>query len=109
MNSFFVFLTSLLKTKNEKGIRFSFANLKTKNEFVIRFSFANLKTKKEKTVYTRTDDAGVNLRLAGKFDYKIGTTMCSHFVTMKNGSRVVISERPIEFRNLCLNSKIKIV
>ena len=53
-NSFFVFLTSLLKTKNEKGIRFSFANLKTKNEFVIRFSFANLKTKKEKTVYTRT-------------------------------------------------------
>jgi len=50
----FVFLISLLKTKNEKGIRFSFTNLKTKNEFVIRFSFANLKTEKENTVYTRT-------------------------------------------------------
>ena len=53
-NSFFVFLTSLLKTKKEFVFRFSFANLKTKKEFVKRFSFANLKTKKEKTVYTRT-------------------------------------------------------
>ena len=55
------------------------------------------------------DDMAINLRMAGKFDYKIGTTMCSHFVTTKNGSSVVISERPIEFRNLCLNSKIKVV
>ena len=31
-NWFFLFLTSLLKTKNEKLIRFSFANLKTKKE-----------------------------------------------------------------------------
>ena len=41
-NSFFVFRSLHLKTKNEKGIR---------------FSFANLKTKKEKTVYTRTSNA----------------------------------------------------
>ena len=31
-NSFFVFLTSLLKTKNEKGIRFSFFVRKFENE-----------------------------------------------------------------------------
>ena len=45
--------------------------------------------------YLALDDVAFNLRVAGKFDYKIGTTMCSHFLTTKNGSRIVISERPI--------------
>ena len=47
-NSFFVFLTSLLKTKNEKGIRFSFANFKTKNEKGIRYPFFVRKFENEK-------------------------------------------------------------
>ena len=47
-NSFFVFLTSLLKTKNEKGISFSFANLKTKNEKGIRYRFFVRKFENEK-------------------------------------------------------------
>ena len=47
--SFFVFLTlTLLKTKNEKGIRFSFANLKTKNEKGIRYPFFVRKFENEK-------------------------------------------------------------
>ena len=51
--SFFVFLISLMKTKNE-FVFLHFWKRKTKREFVFRFSFANLKTKNEKTVYTRT-------------------------------------------------------
>ena len=57
-NSFFVFLTSLLKTKNEKGIRFSFANLNTKNEKGIRYPFFVRKFENEKGkngIYTDRD------------------------------------------------------
>ena len=47
--SFFV-----LKFANEKRIRFQRSS--KKNEKLIRFSFANFKTKKEKTVYTDQSD-----------------------------------------------------
>ena len=38
------------KSKNEKGIRFSFSYFTDKNEKGIGFSFANLKTKNEKGI-----------------------------------------------------------
>ena len=49
-NSFFVFLTSLLKTKNEFVFRFSYFTFENEKRKRIRFSFANLKTKNEKGI-----------------------------------------------------------
>ena len=48
MKNEFLFLTSLLKTNNEKGIRSSFAILKTKKEFLFLFSFFVRKFENEK-------------------------------------------------------------
>ena len=49
--------------------------------------------------YKESGERNVNLRLAGYyFDYSTGVTTCSHFITRRVQSQVLILERPKEMR-----------
>ena len=58
--------------------------------------------------YKEASDRNVNYQFAGNhFDYSVGVTTCSHFVTQWVGSRVTILERPkrIRIEHKCVSDK----